>query len=179
MSLGPLILAAAVAVLAAACGSGTTLESQEGAPADTAWRTVELRDVRGGSAFTIDDLAGQLVVIQPMAAWCTPCKFQQLEAAAALERLGDDGIVYISVGVDPNEREGDLADYADQSGFGWRFVVAGPEFARSLADEFGAQVLSPPSTPLIMVSADGTVVHQSFGVHGADQLVDLLTQHRS
>jgi hypothetical protein len=178
-------LAIALAVILAACGTGAASgdppagPGTAGAGSDAAWRTTELLDVRSGATFTVDALAGQLVVIEPMAVWCTTCKIQQTEAAAALGRLGDADIVYISAGVDPNERAEDLADYAHDHGFDWRFVVAGTDFARSLADEFGAQVLSPPSTPLIVVAPDGSVVHQSFGVHGADDLVELLTQHRS
>jgi cytochrome oxidase Cu insertion factor (SCO1/SenC/PrrC family) len=177
------LLAIALAVILAGCGSGTSggspADGGTGASSDAAWRTTELVDVRNGASFTVDALAGQLVVIEPMAVWCTTCKIQQTEAAAALERLDDADIVYISAGVDPNERAEDLADYANDHGFAWRFVVAEPDFVRSLADEFGAQVLSPPSTPLIVVAQDGSVVHQSFGVHGAADLVELLTPHRS
>ncbi len=167
-----------VVLVVAACSSGTTASTAEPAkPANDAWRTTALVDTRSGDTFTIDELKGKLVVIEPMAIWCSNCRIQQGEAAVALDRLDDPGIVYLSVDVDPNERAGDLAAYADESGFDWDFVVATKEVARSLAATFGDQILSPPSTPLILVGPDGEVVDQHFGIRSADDLVELFSQH--
>lgn len=167
-----------VVLVVAACSSGTTASTAEPAkPANDAWRTAALVDARTGESFTIDGLRGKLVAIEPMAIWCTNCRIQQGEAAAALDRLDDPDVVYVSVDVDPNERAGDLAAYADGSGFDWAFVVATKEVARSLAATFGDQILSPPSTPLILVGPDGEVVDQHFGIRSADDLVELFSQH--
>ncbi len=157
---------------------GTTDAPQPAAEGEL-WRTVELVDARTGKSFTIDSLKGKVVGIEPMAIWCSNCRAQQGEASAALDRLASDDIVYISVDVDPNERADDLAKYSERFGFDWRFVVASPEVARSLAEAFGDQVLSPPSTPFILIGKDGSVVDQHFGQRGADELVDLLTPHLS
>ena len=167
-----------VVLVVAACSSGTTASTAEPAKAaNDAWRTTALVDTRSGDTFTIDELKGKLVVIEPMAIWCSNCRIQQGEAAVALGRLDDPAIVYVSVDVDPNERAGDLAAYADGSGFDWAFVVATKEVARSLAATFGDQILSPPSTPLILVGPDGEVVDQHFGIRSADDLVELFSQH--
>lgn len=166
-----------VVLVAAACSSGTTASTAK--PTDDAWRTTALVDTRSGETFTIDELKGKLVVIEPMAIWCSNCRIQQGEAAVALDRLDDPDIVYLSVDVDPNERPGDLAAYADGSGFDWGFVVATKEVARSLSVTFGDQILSPPSTPLILVGPDGRVVDQHFGIRSADDLVELFSLHLS
>ena len=139
------------------------------APLQEPWRTAELVDVRSGETLTINELSGQLVIIEPMAIWCSSCRFQQNEARKALESLGREDIVFISLDVDPNESEPALARYADELGFSWQFVVATRELSRSLADTFGVQVLSPPSTPKIVVAPDGTA-EVSFGIKRADQL---------
>ncbi len=162
-------------LVAAACSSGTTASTAK--PTDDAWRTTALVDTRSGETFTIDELKGKLVVVEPMAIWCSNCRIQQGEAAVALDRLDDPDIVYVSVDVDPNERAGDLAAYADGAGFDWGFVVATKEVARSLAATFGDQILSPPSTPLILIGPDGEVVDQHFGIRGADDLVELFSQY--
>lgn len=166
-----------VVLVAAACSPGTTAPTAR--PTDDAWRTTALVDSRSGETFTIDELKGKLVAIEPMAIWCSTCRIQQGEAAIALDRLDNPDIVYLSIDVDPNERPADLAAYADASGFDWRFVVATREVARSLAVTFGDQILSPPSTPLILVAPDGTVVDQHFGIRKADDLVELFTLHLS
>jgi hypothetical protein len=138
---------------------------------DDPWRTAELRDVRSGESKVVNELvsAGALVVIEPMAIWCTSCRIQQNEAREALANLGRDDIVYISLDVDPNETETDLARYADERDYPWHFTVASREVARSLAQTFGDQVLSPPSTPKIVIDRDGAA-EVSFGVKRAAEL---------
>lgn len=49
--------------------------------------------------------------------------------------------------------------------------------ASSLADEFGPQILSPPSTPLIAVAPDGAVVDQHYGIVRAAELAERLARH--
>jgi thiol-disulfide isomerase/thioredoxin len=143
------------------------------ATSDALWQTAELHDVRNGETLRIADLRGRPVVIEPMAIWCVNCREQQNEATEALAMLEDEDLVYISLDVDPNETESDLAAYADQQGYDWHFAVASREVARSLAETFGDQVLSPPSTPSIRVTRDGQA-EVSFGLRPAEQLVSEL-----
>lgn len=183
----PTVLAglAALTLVAAACTGGATTSgdsAQSGDPAPSgdpaaAWRTTPLIDVRTGETFTIDGLAGKLVAIEPMAIWCSNCRIQQREAAAALAAVASDDLVYLGLDVDPNEQAADLAAYSEDEGFDWPYAVASVEVARSLAAEFGDQVLSPPSTPLILVGPDGAVIEQHFGIRQAAELQTLLRQH--
>ncbi len=169
-----LVRLAIVAWIVGACTSA----GSAGGDGSAAWRSATLVDAASGDPFTIDGFRGQLVVIEPMAVWCGNCRTQQLEAASALARLADPDIVYISITVDPNEREADLVAYAELLGFDWRFAVTTTELARSLATDFGDQVLSPPSTPLILIGPDGEVVDQHYGIRGADDLVALFSRYR-
>ncbi len=160
-----LVIAAAVTV--AACSAGAKIERAPAASTDEAWRTTPLRDVRTGEEFRIDDLRGRVVIVESMAIWCVTCTIQQDEAAEALARVGQDDVAYISLDIDPNEAEEELARYADERGYGWRFAVASREAARSLAQAFGDQILSPPSTPTILIAPDGTVTDVGFGIRSA------------
>lgn len=168
------------ALLVAACSTapdapGSPVGSGAGGgAAREAWRTATLRDVLTGDDFSIADLVGKVVVIEPMAIWCVNCRFQQLEAQHALETLGADDVVYLSLDVDARERPEDLAAYTRREGFDWRFAIASTEVSRSLAATFGDQVLSPPATPLIVLSAAGEVVDRHFGGKNAAELVALL-----
>lgn len=170
-----LALVLVVAACSASGGSGGGAGTN-GTPDDT-WRRAELVDVRTGEAFTVDALAGKLVVVEPMAIWCTTCAAQQAEVADALEALATDDLVFVSLDVDPNERAADLAEYADRAGFEWRFAVASREVARSLATTFGDQVLSPPSTPIIVVAPNGEVVDQGFGIKRSSELIERFRAH--
>jgi len=163
-----------IMVIVAACSSAVGASS---APESQTWRTTPLVDVRTGKSFTIDGLRGSLVAIEPMAAWCTSCAIQQGESRVAIDQIANPNLVYVSLGVDPNERPADLAKYADGKGYEWPFVVAGKDVSRSLAATFGDQILSPPSTPLILIGPDGDVIQQDFGIHGADDLIKLFSQN--
>lgn len=175
----------ALALVAAACtagasGPGGSASGPGGSAstgADQTWRTTKMRDVRTGKEFTIDELRGKLVAIEPMAIWCSNCRIQQREVAAALAATPSDGVVYVGVDVDPNEQPDALAAYSAKEGFDWTFVVASREVARSLAAAFGDQVLSPPSTPLILVGPDGAVIDVHFGIRSASELTALFAQH--
>ena len=171
-----------VALVAAACSGGST--STDGAPAadpttdgSWGWRSASLVDARTGDEFTIDSLKGKLVAIEPMAVWCSNCRIQQREAVTALAALASDDLVYIGVDVDPNQPAEALAAYAQAEGFDWTFTVASKDVARALAAEFGDQVLSPPSTPLILIGPDGAVIETHIGIRRADELEALFRQH--
>jgi hypothetical protein len=169
---------AALALIAAACTAGSTASNgTSAANGDTIWRTTPLRDARTGTELSVDGLRGKLVAIEPMAIWCSNCRIQQHEAAAAIDATQSDDLVYLSLDVDPNEQPDALADYTRREGFDWPFAVASREVARSLAESFGDQVLSPPSTPLILVGPDGGIIDVHFGIRGADELTALFAEH--
>jgi hypothetical protein len=188
-----LLLAAALA----ACSGGTTtepLESQPppteappstsetdpapasaspGQPADTLL-AVELTDVRSGETFTLGELAEASgpVLLEPMAVWCTSCRAQQHQVVQA-HQAGD--FVSVSLDVDLSESPDDLATYADREGFDWYFAMADADLYRTLQDRFGVAVTNPPSTPLIIIGADGTVRPLEFG-RGTRSAEELLTE---
>ena len=164
--------------------SGPVVETQSAtlAPAAAAiepWRTIAMQDVSSGETFAVADLAGKLVVLEPMAIWCGNCERQQQAASEALSAIDSDDVVYISLDVDPSEATADLAAYADKHGFDWRFVVAGREMSRALATSFGDQVLAPPSTPKILVTPGGDAVGPLFGVSDPEALERELLEHLS
>jgi hypothetical protein len=172
----PLALLAVVFAVAA-CSTGGGGPGGAAAVGDEAWRTIPIRDVVSGEEFRIADLEGNVVAIETMAIWCVSCRFQQLEAQAALADVDSPDVVYLSLDVDPNERADDLAEYARREGFDWRFAVASPDVARSLAASFGDQVLSPPATPIVVLGPDGQVVEQHVGIMGAGDLAALFEEH--
>lgn len=143
---------------------------------DAAWLDLELTDAANGETFTLASLQGQVVALEPMAIWCTICKEQQDQVKTAYSDVQEAGVRYISLGIDPNEDPASLAKYAERNEYPWTFVQAPRQLSRALSDIFGPQVLSAPSTPLIVLDADGEVVVQTFGVHGPDKLLEILGQ---
>ena len=150
------------------------VEPTPSAEAMDPWLGIELTDAATGEKFTLASLAGGVVAIEPMAVWCSNCKAQQDDVKRAYEKIADQGVTYISLGVDPSEDAATLARYADQRGYDWTFSQAPKALSRELRDLFGPQILSPPSTPLIVLDAGGKVVYQGFGFHSPDELLGIL-----
>ena len=144
---------------------------------DQAWATAELTDVATGTTFRIADLAGRVVILETMAIWCTNCRRQQVDVYTALEQLDPDEVAYVVVDVDPNESDDSLKEYRERNGFTGTYAVAARDMARSLADDFGDQVLNPPSTPMILVGRDGRVTLTDYGHKSPDEIVALARDH--
>jgi cytochrome oxidase Cu insertion factor (SCO1/SenC/PrrC family) len=168
------IVAADEAVIAAP--PEATPETQDQEPAAAAWLDIELTDAATGETFTLASLAGEVVAIEPMAIWCSNCKAQQDNVKAAYADIAGAGVTYISLGIDPGEDPAALAKYAERRGYEWTFVQSPVELSRELSDLFGPQILSAPSTPLVVLDADGEVFTQEWGFHGPERLLEILDE---
>lgn len=139
--------------------------------AGKAWATAPLTDVATGETFTIADLAGKPVFIETMAIWCSNCRAQQGRFTKAFERLPAGTAEYVVLTVEPSETAEDLARYQAESGFAGRYVVAGKALSKALKDEFGTNVINPPSVPVVFISPAGEVTF-STGSESVDDIVE-------
>ena len=155
-------------------GSEEVEEVEEAATETAAFLDIELTDAASGETFTLASLAGDVVAIEPMAIWCSNCKAQQNNVKDAYADIADAGVTYISLGIDPGENADSLAKYAERNGFEWTFVKSPTELSREFSDLFGPQILSAPSTPLIVLDANGEVFTQEWGFHDPDSLLEIL-----
>jgi thiol-disulfide isomerase/thioredoxin len=146
---------------------------------DQVWATTPLTDVATGETFTIAGLAGEgrAVIVETMAIWCSNCFRQQGRVYEALGSLDPARVAYVLIDVDPNETADALAEYRASNGFTGRYAVASSELARSLAADFGDQVLNPPAVPMVLVAPDGRVTLAEYGGHGPDEVVELARAH--
>ncbi len=140
--------------------------------AGKAWATAELTDVATGQPFRIADFAGRTVFVETMAIWCANCRAQQGRFTEALGRLDPERVAYVVLTVEPSETADDLARYREKQGFAGSYAVAGRDVSAALDAEFGANVLNPPSVPVIVIAPDGTVSFRT-GAESADEIVKL------
>lgn len=160
-----------------ASGSDPSASAPVTVTLDQPWATASLVDVATGESFRIGDMAGQVVVIETIAIWCSNCLAQQRAVDEALATLPAGSVTYVVLGVDPNEDGASLAAYQAKHGFSGRYAVASSDVARALAAEFGDLILNPPSTPIVMIGTDGRVTLTRFGQKSADDIVDLAREH--
>jgi cytochrome oxidase Cu insertion factor (SCO1/SenC/PrrC family) len=161
---------------AAVASAEPAVASVDPTDAAAAWLDIELTDAGTGEPFTLASLRGEVVAIEPMAIWCSNCKAQQDNVKRAYDDIQAAGVRYISLGIDPGEDPDALVRYAERNDYEWTFVQSPRELSRTLSDRFGSQILSAPSTPLIVLDADGAVATQTFGFHGPDELLAILQE---
>ena len=142
--------------LAVGWGAAPALAQADG------WLDLPLTDAATGEPFALRDLDGSVVLVETMATWCGNCRRQLghlREAAAVLggEAAPGVAVVYLVISVERGLDPGALVAYAEREGFEFRLVVADDALLRALADRFGRAVLSPASTPHLVVARDGSV----------------------
>ena len=141
------------------------------------WATEALVDVQTGETFRIADVVaeGNVVIIETMAIWCPNCERQGAEVQAALAELGPTSkVAYVVLDVDLHEDAAALAEYKTENGFDGRYAIAGIPVARALAEEFGANMLNPPLTPIVIVGTDGIGTLTAHGPKSSEQIVALV-----
>ena len=142
------------------------------------WATATLTDVRTGEPFRIADLVaqGRVVFLETMAIWCSNCRRQQQEAVAAMAGLDPSSVTWVGIDVEASESADALARYSEDNGFDFTYAIADRDLARALVEEFGEQILNPPSVNVVVIGTDGRVT-PSRGHKSADQIVALATEH--
>jgi len=139
------------------------------------WFDVTMVDVRTGQTFTINDLQGNVVLVETLAMWCSSCLTQQVQVKALHDRLTDvDDFVSVGLDIDVNENADDLKLYTDNNGFDWLYTIAPVAVAREISNLYGAQFLNPPSTPILVIDKSGQVHLMPFGFKSADDLYDFI-----
>ena len=136
-----------------------------------AWQTLPLTDARTGEQIVLANLAGKTVFVETMATWCTNCRQQLNNVAAARAQLGNDEVVFIAVSVETNIAATDLAQYATDNNFEWTFAVSTPEMLVELASAFGQTIANPPATPHFIIRPDGSVTDLITGIDSPEQLI--------
>lgn len=124
-----------------------------------------------GSTFTPADFAGQPVVVETFATWCSNCRSQLGSTQEAAAELGDDAVV-LALSVETSLDPARLEAYAQENGFtDVRFGVLDAQALATLSDRFGNSVLNPPSTPKFLIAPDGTVGEMTTGPESPDELL--------
>jgi len=142
---------------------------------DLDWFSMEMKDVRTGETFTMNDFAGKVVLVETMAMWCPNCLVQANEVRKMHEALGNpEDLVSVSLDVDFNEDEASLKKYVDDYGFDWRFSVAPLQVARAMGNLYSAQYLNPPLSPMLIIDRNGEVHLLDYGKKDAETLQKIL-----
>ncbi len=147
--------------------------ADQGAMSMPGFFSASLTNVATGTAFTLADLKGKVILLEPFAQWCPTCLSQQREIARLHELLGErDDFVSVGLDIDPNEDAVMLQEYISRNGFDWLYAIAPAEVGREIGELYGSQYLNPPSAPMFAIDRHGEVHPLPFGKKSAEDLLN-------
>jgi thiol-disulfide isomerase/thioredoxin len=155
---GFLTLSCLLVLALALCGcTSTTVQPAqvEASSSSDVWRTYDLEDVNTQATFNISSLSDKPVLVYAFTISCPVCTRQQQEIALLRKDAGDT-FYAVGLDIDPNEDAASLRDHVQKNGFYGYYALSPLEMTQSLLDEFGIEVITPASAPMILVLPDGT-----------------------
>lgn len=157
------------------CTAGCSTKETHQNGEQIAWQTTLLTDVRTGTPFTIADLNGTPLFIQPFTITCPIC-MQQQAAISRLSASGEIPFVMIGLDIDPNGNDDSLRSYTRNHDYYGFYARSPPAMTTALIDQFGMRVLSPAQAPLILVCPDGKARMLDPGLKSSEDLQRVLTE---
>ena len=133
------------------------------------WDEVPLRDVSTSRMFRVRDLAGKPVLLFSFTTWCSICTAQQNEIKR-LQAMYPGSFTSVGIDIDPYENEALVRKHQSDNQFYGLYAVAPPEITKKLMNEFGVEIISPASAPMVLICSNGTVKRLDRGVKSAEVL---------
>ncbi|MCB8927768.1 MAG: TlpA family protein disulfide reductase [Ardenticatenaceae bacterium] len=121
----------------------------------------------GKTAASLDDMKGQIVVMNFWASWCVECRVETDELEAAWQKYADQGVVFVGVAysdVEPNSIE-----YMKE--FDVSFPHA-PDLGTRISNEY--DITGVPET--FIIDQNGEVAHVQIGPISASTLDSVIGQ---
>ncbi len=150
---GLIIVIAGIAFAGSLGSDPTVVESAlVGAPAPD----IELEAFDGPGTVRMTDFAGDVVVVNFWASWCTGCRTEHAALLAASDRYAEFGVTFF--GINTQDVPGPASSFLDEFGRGDNYVYAVDD--KSLA-AFAYGVHGLPET--FFIDRDGNVVGKVIG----------------
>lgn len=121
-----------------------------------------------GEILTLEDLEGDVVVLNFWATWCAPCRVEIPDLIEMQDSLEEEGVRFVGISMDHDGAEVVRA-YAEEVGFNYPVVMDDGE----VADAFGG-VYALPTT--ILIDRDGNVRRKISGLVTTRFLMPLLEE---
>ncbi len=118
----------------------------------------ELTDIYGNQ-FALEDYKGKIVILDFMATWCGPCKWEIDHLKNVSKYYGND-VIIISIDIDNSETVQQLRDLKNEYSCDWVFAANG----RSVWTIYGAYQDSPAIPTLYMIDREGIVAYRNRGL---------------
>lgn len=123
-------------------------------------------DTIDGEILTLEDLQGNVIVLNFWATWCAPCRVEIPDLIEMQAELEDDGVRIVGVSLDHEGIEV-IRSFAEDMGINYPIVIDDGE----VADAYGG-IYALPTT--ILIDREGNVRRKISGLVTTDFLMPLL-----
>jgi cytochrome c biogenesis protein CcmG/thiol:disulfide interchange protein DsbE len=111
-----------------------------------------------GDRLDLQDLQGQVVVVNFWASWCKPCEQEARELEEAHQRFKQQGVVFLGVNYVDTERE--ARAYLERFGITY---ANGPDLGTRISQAFRSRGVPAPD----LIGRDGRIASVKFGPYGS------------
>jgi hypothetical protein len=80
----------------------------------------------------------------------------------------------VGIDIDPYENEDVVRKHQSDNRFYGMYAVAPPEMTNELTNEFGVDIISPASAPVLLICSNGTVIRFDRGIKSAEVLAQAI-----
>ena len=87
-----------------------------------------------------------------------------------LQALYPGSFTAVGIDIDPYENEAVVRKHQSDNRFYGLYAVAPAEMIKELTNEFGVDIISPASAPMVLICSNGTVTRLDRGVKSAEVL---------
>ncbi len=108
-----------------------------------------------GEEFSLSDFRGKVVLLDFMATWCGPCISEMDHLKRVYSDYSAEGVIIISIDVDPSEDLHMLEDFKKKVEATWIFA-SGP----SVGVQYGVMYIPT----LYLIGGDGVIVYKKVGL---------------
>ncbi len=163
LSLGSIVLLvgilAAIAVFGLQLSRRQQTQPTEGAAPHWAITTFD------GQELALDDLRGQIIVVNFWASWCGPCRVEAPDLQRIHERYKDQGVVM--VGITYTDTDSKSLEFMEEFGLTY---PNGPDRGNRISDRYNIQGV--PET--FVIDRDGKIAHFIYAPTNERQLSAML-----
>lgn len=150
-------------------GSITVVAPNEREPApDIAGDTLE------GDPISLDDYAGDIVVVNVWGSWCSPCHAEADDLATAAKRLSSKNVHFL--GIDIRDQTANALAFQEEYGIPYPSIYD-PDSSTLLGMPDSMMAVSPPTT--YIVDSEGNLAARVFAQVSPETLADLVDEVRS
>ena len=69
-----------------------------------------------------------------------------------------------------------VSEHIDRNGFTWRYAISPADVTETLVDDFGINIVNPPSAPMILICEDFNTKFLERGVKDVDRLKEIISE---